>query len=349
MKNGVNAFLAVAFLLLLPLVLAVGLGMSFFGRLSRLNELSCHFMAVYFFLSLFIFVLLGWLKAAKKLPQFFSRLYLLPLLTSFAVVVVAGCRLAPLFLPDSAGVLNANRSAREVSILHLNLWGGRNRDKESLFKIIEREKPELLAFCEIEGSWGKLLKERLAAQYPHSALFSLNGGVALFSKYPFESSTLRFHGPRCRPRWLVKLRLPDFSKSVSIVVAHPPTPVGPPERLTWRNEEFAIYARELKEMGGAGMLIGDLNCSPWSPYFQELTESAALTGGVSGLGLTPTWPNIWIFPRAILPIDHVLTTDDFYVKERKTLEPAGSDHLPLYVRAVLRKVTPSPGASDRRI
>ncbi len=82
MKNGVNAFLAVAFLLLLPLVLAVGLGMSFFGRLSRLNELSCHFMAVYFFLSLFIFVLLGWLKAAKKLPQFFSRLYLLPLLLS---------------------------------------------------------------------------------------------------------------------------------------------------------------------------------------------------------------------------------------------------------------------------
>lgn len=336
--------MAAAVCLLASILMAVCLSMSFAGRLSRLHELTCHFMGVYFFLSLFIAVSLVILRRLNALG-YLRRLYLLPLLLCAAVTMVSGYRLAPQFKAVPAP--NFGGGEREISILHLNLWGGRNRNRESLFAIVDKERPDILAFCEIEASWDKLLKERLSKEYPHSALFSLNGGVALFSKFPIKSSTLRFHGPRCRPRWLVKLLIDE--RPVSIIVAHSPTPVGPPERLTWRNEEFAIYARELKEMGGASMLIGDLNCTPWSPYFKDLTDAAALTGGVVGLGLLPTWPNISIFPRAILPIDHVLTNSDFYVREKKTLEPAGSDHLPLYVRTVLRKDTPSPGASGSRI
>lgn len=312
------------------------------ARQEHIGELSCHFLPVYFSFSLYsLLIVVGCLFYVRTVAMRVKWPLVLALSPLLFSTVFCANSLAPYVNWNKSQVLPGDQ---EISILHLNLWGGRNRDKESLFYLIKEKNPDLLAFCEIEDSWGKLLDDKLAKTYPHRAMFHRNGGVALFSKYPILSSQLKMHGPKCRPRWLIKARLPEGTV-VSLVVAHPPTPVGAKERFIWRNEEFALYAEELQKMGPPSMLIGDLNCSPWSPYLQDLTGGAGLSQGNKGLGLSPTWPRMFIYPGAILQIDHVLMSQHFVVIKKEVLPPVGSDHLPLYVRAVLRKTTPRPGAS----
>jgi endonuclease/exonuclease/phosphatase (EEP) superfamily protein YafD len=85
------------------------------------------------------------------------------------------------------------------------------------------------------------------------------------------------------------------------------------------------------------ILIGDLNCGPWSPAFSNLL-SGGLHDSEQGFGPQPSWPartgrvveNIPIPP--LIPIDHVLVSDDICVVQRQTGPPMQSDHVPVFVR-----------------
>ena len=72
--------------------------------------------------------------------------------------------------------------------------------------------------------------------------------------------------------------------------------------------------------------MGDLNCTPFSPWFDRLLTRGLLRDSAVGLSLKPTWSSgpWW------LPLDHILLGGKWEVRERRVYEDRlGSDHFPV--------------------
>jgi endonuclease/exonuclease/phosphatase (EEP) superfamily protein YafD len=77
------------------------------------------------------------------------------------------------------------------------------------------------------------------------------------------------------------------------------------------------------------VIVGDLNVTMWSPYYQKMMDLAPKIYNVrQGFGVTPTWPSS-NFTK--IPIDHCFLSRDLMAKDFKILESNGSDHLPMVV------------------
>jgi endonuclease/exonuclease/phosphatase (EEP) superfamily protein YafD len=83
-----------------------------------------------------------------------------------------------------------------------------------------------------------------------------------------------------------------------------------------------------------GLIVGDLNATPWTPAFRTLTKADWRDAAdVVGQGLRPTWPS-WS-PLPIAPLDHVMVSSGLGVTSAETTNIAGSDHRALIVTLVL--------------
>ena len=61
------------------------------------------------------------------------------------------------------------------------------------------------------------------------------------------------------------------------------------------------------------MLMGDLNCTSWSPYFQDMLSESGLRGLAAGLWRARGAGRHLPLPLRI-PIDHCLMTPDVSIK-----------------------------------
>jgi len=85
-----------------------------------------------------------------------------------------------------------------------------------------------------------------------------------------------------------------------------------------------------------GLIVGDLNATPWQPSFRKLTASGWTDAAdVLGQGLRSTWPSWSLIPLA--PLDHVLVSRGLGVSSADTPRVGGSDHRALIVTVVLPK------------
>lgn len=293
--------------------------MPFFAGHGRLLEITCHFIPVYGVLALTYF----FLAIAARRPLFISLALL--------VLAINAMRLAPLYAAD--GISNKDHNLR---VLHLNLWGPKNKHPQKMFALVDQQDPQLIALSEIDHQWSERLKA-LDEKYPYHLATTNCGGVGLWSKYPLENARVQFFtssfNTNKRPRLSASVCLPD-GKKVALILVHPPVPVGQLKNFKARNEEFKTIADQARSLPRPCFVIGDLNCSPWSPYFDELAQQANLKDSARGFGLAPTWPDI--FPlRPVIPIDHCLVSSDISVAKRSVLDSAGSDHRPVLLDLLL--------------
>jgi endonuclease/exonuclease/phosphatase (EEP) superfamily protein YafD len=92
----------------------------------------------------------------------------------------------------------------------------------------------------------------------------------------------------------------------------------------------------LRGLPAPKICVGDLNITPWSPYYRDFVERTNLADVGKGFGILPSWPTFLLFKWLMLPLDHCLVSDDIRVADVKTGESNGSDHLPLIVELELR-------------
>lgn len=304
-------------------ILSVGSIFGYFCRCGQLFELASHFRIIY--AAGFLCCAAGFLLMKRWKPC---------LTTLLLFMLVDFVPLAHLYMPVA---IAQPAPPHTVTLFHANLWGNKNRNYDRTTELLKQLKPDLVALSEVTPAWGRHLKKELS-QYPYKIVEDRSGGVALFSRYPISESKVEFFdaGTRKRPRIVAKLNVEG--QELTCIVVHPLVPLGP--WFKHRNNEFIELANEASQISGNKILVGDLNCSPWSSYFKDLAEHGGLKDSEPGFGAQATWPTFVRVP--LIPIDHCLTSDSITTLKRRVGPNIGSDHLPVQLTLSL----PGHGRSD---
>jgi endonuclease/exonuclease/phosphatase (EEP) superfamily protein YafD len=169
----------------------------------------------------------------------------------------------------------------------------------------------------------------LSERYPftHGLVWRAGFGLAILSRLPFERAEILRIGSVGLPSIIARFNVAGHQ--LTVVGTHPIAPRGP-IRLHRRNLQLAQLAKFAQQTPGPLMLLGDLNCSPWSPIFVDLLRVSGLRDSRKGFDLQPTWPAS--LPEALrIPIDHCLVSSQVTVHRCAAGPRIGSDHLPIIV------------------
>jgi len=223
-----------------------------------------------------------------------------------------------------------------VSILNFNTEFQHN-DNYGLFEQVVRQRsPDIIALVEVNQKWIDAI-DVSTKRYPFRKIALAGAGMALFSKYPLEHTEVRYFGKSHHPRISTVTNV--GGQKINLLIVHPPTPQSD-GRYQERDQELNEIGDEIKSAAGPKILIGDLNCGPWAPAFERLLQ-VGLFDSEQGFGPQASWPartgrvleNIPIPP--LIPIDHILASDDICVSERQAGPAIQSDHLPIFIRLTI--------------
>lgn len=210
----------------------------------------------------------------------------------------------------------------------------RNDDIQATGNFIREEKPDFVFLTEVTRDWEPLLKE-LEPEYPYQkkAIHGPQGSV-LLSRYPFVQEKHRFAGVGSLHG---QVTLPDGQRLVLLGV-HPISPRSEKE-WEWRNSALRDIGQFCQEQTAPILLLGDLNCSPFSPNFDFLLEKSGLRDPKLSWMPVATWPT-WN-PLMKIPIDHFLVSSDISVLAEWAGPHLGSDHLPILILFQVERASPA--------
>jgi len=234
--------------------------------------------------------------------------------------------LAPrlLLLAEAAVHPGADQTTFRVLLANVN---AANRDYSKMRQAILKYEPDFIVLLEVTP-W---LLERLTefdGRYPHRAvaLREDNFGIALLGRQPFLRTEIMQFGAAGLPSITAEIAVGE--RRFILVGTHPLPPVSA-EAARNRNEQLAALALFARQARHPLLLLGDLNVSPWSPYFARLLATSGLRDSADGRGILPSWP-VGLAPLWI-PIDHALYSDGIAILRRETGSTLGSDHYPVVV------------------
>lgn len=296
--------LKIVFFVTIAMVGVISL-LGFFSHLLVLELLS-HFRLLYALLLAFLLVLAISLRLRGS-AIFASILLLINLMP-----------IARLLVPTDHQSISGNDS---ISLLQMNIRPYQNHEYDKVLRVIEDRDADIVGVIELKKDWTDrilVLKQR----YPYVVKEEANGGIMMLSKYPLISPKLEYTGRIKRPR--ISTRIKRGKTTFSIILAHT---VSPRNDLVFRNQELGVLGEQAKSAARPLILFGDLNCSPFSFYFDRLLKTGELTDSENGFGINCTWP-AYIVP--FVPIDHVLISKELACTKRIVGPNIGSDHLPVY-------------------
>jgi endonuclease/exonuclease/phosphatase (EEP) superfamily protein YafD len=287
---------------------------GYLGRAGKYFELASHFRVQYSLLSLCYLLIFAGLQ-----------MWVWALLASFCLFINAVVVLPWL---TSRKQRRTQTPGRNVRVIQANVLY-ENRRYAPFKKLVDEEKPDILIAQEVTEEWLKEM-EYLSETYPYvqAACRGLGGGIALFSRFPFLESEILPLGFDERPGIRARLRIDGTA--ISLFTFHPHAPLRR-DHFRWRNHQLALAADLIKTMPAPLIVIGDLNTTMWSPYFNQLLRARELINVRQGFGILPTWPLWLLLPFLMLPIDHCFVSPDIAIHKTRTGKRTGSDHLPLIV------------------
>ncbi len=234
--------------------------------------------------------------------------------------------------PPAAGDGQAAAPAPEISIAVFNMHY-LNQSPGLMEKVLSWN-ADLVIMTEVPREFYRDHFQMVREAYPESwmGVDNRSHGIWCFSRLPIardlcQTRTKATGVAACD--WTLKLGEKDQFRWIALHVP-PPLKTGADET---RRKALATAAEALGAHEGARILAGDLNCTPFSNYFQSILATGRVRDSALGHGLSMTWSP---FPMVGLPLDHVLISDHWEVVERRLGEFNGSDHRPVLIK--LRKV-----------
>jgi endonuclease/exonuclease/phosphatase (EEP) superfamily protein YafD len=300
------------------IVISVLSVLSLFGHHPYL-ELTTHFRLQYSLVALLCIVPLCVLQSWKLLP------------VAVCCLIFNLSYVAPYYMRPRSSEVHSRRTS--LRLFHANLLT-ENRNYQALIEAVSEARADVVVLQELTPEW-EAQTQVLREQYRFIELAPRPGGsgMGIMSRYPLEDTQVLKLDASTHLAIFVRVNV--AGTPVSILGLHPPTPVTP-TKFANRNQQFQAAAEMLSALKGPKVLIGDLNTSPWSPYFKELAERSGMRDARLGFGLKTSWPTpLPGFLR--IPIDHCLVSDGVEVEDARIGKSIGSDHRPLMVDLRIEK------------
>ncbi len=304
-----GAWLALAGLLLASLLAQL-------GRFGWLPELATHFRIQYLAVALLLVVVFAVLRRP------------VPALLAAALLVLQGwygaAYLLPLATPRDPPAAGAPR------LLSLNLYY-RNHDHDAVRDYLRARDPDVLVLSELTPEWVRELAP-VTAGYPYWKSVDQRGpwGLGVFSRHPLREAVALDLGVPGSVNVRAIVELPGGALDLVAVHLSSPTSAA---RAAMRNRQLEALAKLLGPAPAAGapprLLVGDMNLTPFSPYFGALLAQTGLRDARQPDGLLGTWPS-WLPPMQIT-IDHCLVDAALAATRVRRGPDVGSDHYPLEV------------------
>ena len=291
--------------------------LGFLGQGSWLCELFSHFRVQYLvgLLVLSLLLLIGKHKKEACLCFVFALINLYCVLPLF----LSKAKIAPLDYPSGH---------HRCMLININSELG---NPALVMAAIRQEKPDILVLEEVTESLMQAMAG-LTNTLPYwvASPREDNFGIALFSKYPLIVKNILYLGEAGVPSILASVKLDG--RILEILATHPLPPISS-EYASLRNEQLDRVADCIKGRSPF-LLLGDLNMTPWSPYFQRFIRQSGLHDSARGFGYQPSWPTHLSFFG--ISIDHCLYSEEIGIENRKIGSRVGSDHFPLIIDFALR-------------
>ncbi|MCA9133188.1 MAG: endonuclease/exonuclease/phosphatase family protein [Planctomycetales bacterium] len=205
-----------------------------------------------------------------------------------------------------------------------------NLRRDMVTRRIMDTNPDFIALLETNSEWIESLESALGERWPYNKSIprSDNFGIAVFSKIPFSTcDVIEYKAALATPSIRATFRL-SGGETLRLIAVHPLPPMND---AYWqsRNSLFEGMASDVSSHDASRtILTGDLNCTPWSPWFRRLLRDSSLRNSMNQSGLGISW-----LPARIavlgLPIDHVLVGSRIVSHGRYLGAYAGSDHRPV--------------------
>ncbi len=283
-----------------------------FGRAHWLLDLASHFRLHYAVALVAAVVGLTWLRGGV-----------------LVLLLCLGCLGVQLFaLWPTPCVLTTwtGPAPPPIRALLANVYTG-NRDHGAVLRLLEAEAPDIVVLQEVDTRWIDALASR-RAEYPYrlEEVRDDNFGIAVWSRHPWSEARIeRFDASRV-PAVVARVTAP--AGTFQLIAVHTLPPAGG-HRTRLRDEGLAAVARVAARPSAPVVVLGDLNCTPWSPRFQDLLRDGRLRDSGAHEVLRPTWPAaLGVFG---IPLDHCLVGPGVRLHARRIGPRVGSDHRPLIV------------------
>ncbi|MDY6991852.1 MAG: endonuclease/exonuclease/phosphatase family protein [Pseudomonadota bacterium] len=293
-----------ALLLLLLLTLT-----AYLGTFNPYFELTTHFRVQYLALALF------------SLPFLLGSSQWLTL--AFMIVILNGITIVPLYSAPATHPEGVHIKLLLANVHYLN------KRYSELIQLIETEHPTIAVIQEATQTWKQQLT-RLNTLWPYRYSTSDSGvfGIILLSQITIDSSAVVVLSRSGREGILAHFSVDG--KALALLTIHPLPPYDP-TFLQYRNQQLANAEKILTPISTPKIVMGDLNVTPWSPYYRQLLKGSGLRNARKGFGILPTWPSWSLLDGLRIPIDHCLVNSAIEVINIKTIPIIGSDHLSLVI------------------
>ena len=307
-QHGTGA--VIVFLLAMSLVfLTVA---TLFAGYWKYFELASHFRFQIFLAHLPIVIFLSILRLPKTQ---------LVTICSAAIHAVPLCMLYWPSFPPEAG-------EQRIKVLCANVLANNHEDSSRFDRLIEELDPDIIGVIEYSYPWRAKL-EYLHGKYPHCLQRSAASGfgIALFSRIPIDDLYIKYLDAPWGKVPSIHGTLTIDGKPIHLALVHTLSPLER-DRFESRNIQFEELTEHLSKVNHPVLMMGDLNCTTWSPYLRKMIHDLDLNDTRQGRGYQGSWPApLW---PLLIPIDHVLVSDGIVVTKRRLESYIGSDHYPVY-------------------
>lgn len=265
-------------------------------------------------------------------------LFLVGFVVAAAQMTLSNARWGVLFLAAPLPFLTSSAQAPKVAeegamftVVSVNV-GMRNVDPGPLIDWVTRERADVVALFEVSPEYAAKLD--VDADFPFQKIVPRRDpfGIGVISRYPMKAvDVIRDDDGIAH----IEADLEWQHQTLKVIAMHPMPPIEPRFGLV-RDAKLQTAAKKLADQGSPGIVVGDMNATPWSSAFNGLAEH----GLRRVTGLDPSWPVAFGGFMGI-PIDHVLVSAHWGWVENHIGPDLGSDHFPVIARLVLRPPTTS--------
>jgi endonuclease/exonuclease/phosphatase (EEP) superfamily protein YafD len=308
--------------LLCQLLVLLAMGLSFAASKYWWADLFSHFYFQYFWASGLTLIYACLIKSKKLIFVAVGSIAIA------YTVMMHSLWLYPRTLPVEAEI---PESAPSFRVAHINTLLV-NENTSGLDSLIASQAPDIINIQEANFSVFEYVSKKLKAQYPYQFHDPRNDpyGIIILSKKPIVKVTpIPVQGVDYKTKFYkVEVEIARGIRA-DIFSIHTFQPLKGLSGTEHRNLELIAATEELKKSRNSALLIGDLNITPYSPFFRNhvIRRSGFQFLGQGKWPLSPTWPNFLKVRPFQIPIDHMLYDPHaFAVQGWETFTYEGSDH-----------------------